>query len=443
MLVSFLKMPSARHLMTTNVNPLPRFASARAWNSIRVGFFLASRQIRANVGTTLLIIVVMTLTYLNLLVMSGVMVGIVQGLHDERQTHYSGDIILTNYNQKDSIQNSSDTLAYLRALPLVDSFSARYVASGVLEGNYAGKLRLYDKPDVYGVNIAGIDPAAENATTDFSTLLIEGKYLEKNDYDQVLIGTSLLARYKTLTAIPGATPIPNVSVGSKVRIVVGGIEREMTVKGIIASKVQEINLRVFIVDSQLRAMLGRDNGVNEIAVKLAPGANAASVQRQIQQSSVGANAKIELARESEPTFFEDFSMTFNKLGSFLGGIGLVIAFIAIFILVFINTITRRRSIGILQAIGIQSAGIEVGYVLQSVLYATAGVALGMLILFMFLVPYFSVHPIDFPFSNGILAVSFSAALVKAFVLFVAIILASLIPARMIMRQEIVDAVLGR
>src|SRR3989338_4280006 len=91
----------------------------------------------------------------------------------------------------------------------------------------------------------------------------------------------------------------------------------MTVKGIIASKVQEINLRVFMVDSQLRAMLGRDDGVNEIAIKLAPGADAASVQRQIQQSGIGANAKIELARESEPTFFEDFSTTFNKLGSFL------------------------------------------------------------------------------------------------------------------------------
>jgi len=428
---------------TTNAGPASRPASARAWNSVRVGFFLASRQIRANVGTTLLIIIVMTLTYLNLLVMSGVMVGIVQGLHNERQSHYSGDIILTNYNQKDSIQNSSDTLAYLRALPLVASFSPRYLASGVLEGNYAGKLRLYDKPDVYGVNIAGIDPAAENATTDFSTLLIEGQYLEKNDYDQVLVGTSLLARYKTLTAIPGSTPIPNVSVGSKVRVVVNGIEREMTVKGIIASKVQEINLRVFMVDSQLRAMLGRDDGVNEIAIKLAPGADAASVQRQIQQSGIGANAKIELARESEPTFFEDFSTTFNKLGSFLGGIGLVIAFIAIFILVFINTVTRRRSIGILQAIGIQSAGIEIGYVVQSILYATVGVVVGMLVLFMFLVPYFSVHPIDFPFSNGILAVSFAEALAKALILFVAIILASLIPARMIMRQEIVDAILGR
>lgn len=429
---------------TTNTAHSSHSALTRAWNSVRVGFFIANRQIRANIGTSMLITVVMMLTYLNLLVMSGVMVGIVQGLHDERQIYYSGDIILTNLNQKDSIKNSSDTLAYLRALPLVDSFSARYVANGELEGNYAGKLLLRDKPDSILATFSGIDPIAENATTNISSLLIEGQYLGKDDYDQILIGNSLLARYKTLTSLPGTTPLPNIGVGSKVRVVVGGVEREMTVKGVIASKIQELNLRAFVIDKQLRDMLGRtDNGVNEIAVKIAPGADAVSVQQQLKQSGIGANAKIELARESEPTFFEDFSTTFNQLGSFLGGIGLAIAFIAIFILVFINTIMRRRAIGILQAIGIQSAGVEIGYVIQSVLHATVGVAIGMFVLFLFIEPYFSLHPIDFPFSNGILTVPFFDAFIKALVLLAAIILASFIPARMIMRQEIVDAILGR
>lgn len=430
--------------MSTNATPSTRFALTRLWNSIRVGFFLADRQIRANIGTTLLVVLVMVLTYLNLLVVSGVLVGIVQGLHDERRIHYSGDVILTNHTQKDSIPDSEQVLSYIRALPSIASFSARYVTGAALEGNYAGKLLLSDNTDMIQTNIAGIDPVTEDATTDLSSLVVEGEYLQPDDYDQVLIGTSLLGRYKTLTAIPGSTPLPDVGVGSKVRIVIGGVEHEMTVKGIVASKVQEINLRVFMVGSQLRGMLGRtDNGVNEIALLLAPGIDAASVQHQLQQSSIGGNAKVQQAQESEPVFFQDFATTFNQLGSFLGAIGLAIAFIAIFILVFINTIMRRRSIGILQAIGIQSAGVEIGYVVQSVLYATVGAAIGMLVLFTTLEPLFAAHPIDFPFSNGILTVTFHAALIKALVLVLAIILASFIPARMIMRQEIVDAILGR
>ncbi|MBI5405974.1 ABC transporter permease [Candidatus Kaiserbacteria bacterium] len=427
-----------------NVPVRSRLASSRAWNAVRVGFFIANRQVRANIGTSLLIIVVMVLTYLNLLVVSGVMVGIVQGLRSERLQYYSGDIILTNHREKDSIQNSPDALAYLRALPAIASFSPRYLAEGALEGNYAGKLLLQDEADTIPTNVAGINPVAEDATTGLSRLVIEGRYLQPSDYDQVLIGTSLLARYKTLTGIPGSTPIPNVGVGSKVRILVGGIEHEMTVKGIVASKIQELNLRVFMVDAQLRALLGRtDDGVNEIAIKLAPGADAAAVKGQLALSAINADAKIQLAQESEPVFFQDFATTFNKLGSFLGGIGLAVAFIVIFILVFVNIITRRRSIGILQAIGIRASGIQIGYIAQSVLYAIVGAAIGMLLLFTLIEPYFIAYPIDFPFSNGILTVSFIEAVVKALVLVVAIILASFIPARLILRQEIVDAVLGR
>lgn len=417
----------------------------RTWNAFRVGLFLANRQIRANVGTTLLIITVMVLTFLNLLVVSGVMVGIVQGLRSERQLHYSGDIMLSNAPQKDSIQNSPDVLSYIRSLPSVDSISARYVVGGELEGNYAGKFMPHDNIDSIGTNIAGIDPAAENVTTDLSSLVVEGQYLQPGDYDQVLIGIDLLGRYKTLDAVPGSTPIPNVGVGSKVRIVINGVEHEMTVKGILASKVAEIGLRVFMVDSQLRSILGRtDNGVNEIAIKLAPGISVASVQHQLEQSSVIApGVKIQTALQTEPVFYQDFATTFNQLGSFLGSIGLIVAFIVIFILVFINTVTRRRSIGILQAIGIQSMGIEIGYMVQSVLYAIAGALIGMFVLFLILEPYFSAHPIDFPFSNGILTVPFYDACVKSFVLFFAVTIASFIPARMIMRQEIVDAILGR
>ena len=48
--------------------------------NLRIGFFLAIRQIkRASLWTTGLIVFVMVLTFLNLVVLSGILVGIVQG----------------------------------------------------------------------------------------------------------------------------------------------------------------------------------------------------------------------------------------------------------------------------------------------------------------------------------------------------------------------------
>ncbi len=423
---------------------MPPSSFRRTWNTIRVGFFLANRQMLANKGTSILIVVVMILTYLNLLMVSGLLVGIVDGLRQERRDHYTGDIMIVQHDRKNAILNSPDTISYLKTLPLITSFSPRYKTTGIIEGNYAEKITEQDTPDVIISTFIGIDPTAEDATTGLSHLIVEGEYLRPTDYNQILIGTSLLARYKTLTALPGTIPIPKVGVGDKVRIMLNGIEREMTVKGIVASKLEEINLSAYMVDAQLRAMLGRTNrGVNEIAVRVAPGASAPTIRDQLKRSPIGNNGLILYGRDSEPSFFQDFASTFGQLGTILGSTGLVISFIAVFILVFINTVTHRRSIGILQAIGVRPGGIEIGYVAQSSLFSSLGAVIGIALNFMLIEPYFVAHPIDFPFSNGILSVSITEAWVKALVLYIAIMCASIVPARMIMRQEIVDAILGR
>ncbi|MBU6214722.1 hypothetical protein KGM48_02655 [Patescibacteria group bacterium] len=430
--------------MPVSFDPATYAPRTRRRSSLRVGLFLASRLTRANIGTSLLIVLVMVLTYLNLIMVSGIMVGIVEGLNQERQTNYSGDIMVSKLSQYDSIQNSPDIESYLRSLPAVASLSPRYVAAGVLEANYADKLRPQDLPDSITANIVGIDPPLEDATTHFSHLIVAGQYLQPSDYDQVLVGTSLLAEFKQLTAIPGENPLPNTGVGSKIRVRIGNIEREMTIKGIVGSKMEEINLRAFIVAPELRSILGRvDNGVNEIAVTLAPGTNVIPIENQLKQSIVGANALVQNAAESRPVFFQDFSVTFNQLGSLLGGIGLIVACIVMFIIVFINIVNRRRSIGILQAIGIRSLGIELAYIAQAVLYTLAGSMLGVILVFGFLQPYFLNHPLDFPFSNGVLSVTLAGAAARIVILAAAIMIASYVPARLIMRQEIVDAILGR
>lgn len=58
-------------------------------------------------------------------------------------------------------------------------------------------------------------------------------------------------------------------------------------------------------------------------------------------------------------------------------------------------------------------------------------------------PYFDAYPIDFPFSDGILVATVSGTLARAGILFVATIIAGYIPARIVVRQNTLDAILGR
>jgi ABC-type antimicrobial peptide transport system permease subunit len=60
-----------------------------------------------------------------------------------------------------------------------------------------------------------------------------------------------------------------------------------------------------------------------------------------------------------------------------------------------------------------------------------------------LVPFIDAHPINFPFSDGILVATASGTLWRAFALLVATVIAGYIPAKIVSRQNTLDAILGR
>ncbi len=87
--------------------------------------------------------------------------------------------------------------------------------------------------------------------------------------------------------------------------------------------------------------------------------------------------------------------------------------------------------------------IECAYIIQSVFYAALGILFGLVILYGFLVPYVTAHPIKFPFSDGILVAEFSSTMIRAGLLMIATLIAGYIPARMVVKQNTLDAILGR
>jgi putative ABC transport system permease protein len=121
----------------------------------------------------------------------------------------------------------------------------------------------------------------------------------------------------------------------------------------------------------------------------------------------------------------------------------VVASITIFIVIFINALTRRKFIGILKGIGISPEAIEVAYLLQSMFYALVGSGIGLIVLFGFLVPYISAHPINLPISNTVLVAPVGETLLRVVLLVLATLVAGYIPARMIVKKNTLDSILGR
>ncbi len=414
------------------------------WLDVKIAWFLATRQImRSTLWTTLLIIGVMTLTFLNLVVVSGILVGLIEGSVQANKNYYTSDVIVSKLEQKEFIENSSAVISQIEQTPGVRAYSARYLDGVSIEANYKTRSNDTDKPDTAGAQAVGIDPIKENELTQLSKFVVEGEYLQKDDYDKVLVGAYLLKKYLPVDS-PGFAALENIGPGTKIKISFGSTTREFTVKGILKSKVDEITTRVYFVDSQLRGLIGRDDfNVDEISISVNPNTDPNEITRRLKAAGVGDVAKVQTFSEAEPKFLKDIKATFALLGNAISSIGLAVASITVFIVIFINAITRRKFIGIAKGIGISGRAIEFSYVMQSFFYAICGSLIGVVLVYALLVPYFAANPINFPFSDGILVASASGTSIRIGLLVFATIIAGYVPARLIVRKNTLDSILGR
>lgn len=412
--------------------------------NIRVGWFLAKRDIkRANIWTTGLIVLVMTLTFLNLIVVSGILIGLIQGSEDAQKKYAIGDIVISPYLNKSAIDQTPSVINIVKTIPGYRNHTVRYSGSARVESNYRETVAPGDKRDGAGGSLLGIDPEQEEKFSGISKFVIRGSYLDALDQDSVLIGKNLLYEFTPIEA-PGFQTLKDVSIGSRIKVTAGESSKEYFVKGIIKSKVDDFDSSVVALDSEVRKLLGRnDLNAGTIAIQLMPGTDPNQVKDFLLASGVDQYARIQTAEDAFPKFLKDIKVTFAMLGSVISGIGLVVAAITIFIVIFVNAITRRRYIGILKGIGINKRAILYSYMYQACIYALGGIIIGVALIFLIIKPYFTANPLDFPFSDGILVATIDGTLIRAGILLAATIVAGYIPARIVIRQNTLSAILGR
>ncbi|MDP1690190.1 MAG: FtsX-like permease family protein [bacterium] len=411
--------------------------------NFRIGYYLAIRQLRrASLWTTGLIVFVMLLTFLNLVVVTGVLVGLIDGINNSYRTQYTGDVILSALSTKDYIEDTPRVIAFVKSLPQVSQLTERYQTGGTIEANYLTRSGT-EKPNATSAQIIGIDPIVEDAFTGLSKRIIEGHYLVEDDYDQILVGNYLLAQY-AFGELPGLTPLKNVVPGTKVRLTINGATREVIVKGFVKTKIDALAMSIFMPAAEVRTLMGRaDQNTMQIAIRLKPGSDPVEFKNLLLRSGIGGKAKVQTFADSIPNGVADIKTTFAMLGDGFSSIGLVVAAITIFIVIFINAITRRKFIGILKGIGISGEAIEISYIFQSLFYAVIGSAIGLVVLYCLLVPGLAAHPIDFPFSDGILVAPVLDTSIRIALLVFTTVIAGYLPSRMIVRKNTLDSILGR
>lgn len=416
--------------------------------SLSVGWFLAVRDIkRSNPWTTGLIIFVMSLTFFNMLLLGGILIGVVNGLFSSFRTYYSSDVILTPSPKKTYIDQTVTIVEKVKSLPGIDGMTIRYTTQGLLEYGYQTKVRTSDNSENASGTLTGIDPKAEDRVSDMSKKIVAGAYLNPEDYDTILVGSALTQKYAT--GGPGATLSDNIlktaDVGSRVRLTVNGVSKTVLIKGIVSTGNSLMDGRIYMTDAEVRNLIGRSSlNANEIAIKLKPNVSPDSAKQYILKSiNNDPDVSVKTYSEAIPSGSSQITTTFNLLNDIVGLIALIVGAITIFIVIYVNAITRRKYIGILKGIGISATAIEASYVFQAMFYALAGIFITSFILLGYVVPYFAIYPFELPLGKASLAISFSDILTKGTILAVTSFVSGYIPAWIVVKQNTLDAILGR
>ncbi|MDD4027368.1 MAG: hypothetical protein PHO75_04250 [Candidatus Shapirobacteria bacterium] len=411
---------------------------------ITVGKFLAVRELkRNNPWSTALIIFVMSLTFFNMVLMGGILIGLADGMMSSFKTYYSSDILIKPASQNVSISQSSMLESLIKSLPSYQALSKRYTVAAILINEDKVKIKDTEIGQRVSGTLVGINPIEEDVVTGLSTQIITGEFLNDYDTEAIVIGKGLLAEYSKGSSTESR--LEGVVVGSRLRLTIGNNNTEVSVKGIIDTGNSTVDNRIFILESTMRALTNNQSlNVNEIAILLNQDSNNKQAKEYIVDNfPYNTDIVVETAEETLPKAILDMKKTFSMLGNIVGVISLVVGAITIFIVIFVNAITRRKYIGIMKGIGISARAIEISYVIQSLFYALSGILFSSFIVIWFLAPWFDLHPLKFPVTEGKLAVTTSGLILRGLILTITALISGYIPAKMVTKQNTLDAILGR
>ncbi|WP_230625137.1 ABC transporter permease [Methanosarcina mazei] len=396
----------------------------------KVSFFLASRSItRGNKGITIFTVFVLTLIFVQLVLFSSMLAGVTLKFNELMVNFQTGNVVIEPEEEERYIEDASALQKKIESLPEVVGTSARLKTTG--------NFRYKEKE--IGGTVYGIDPEDEAFVTGVEGAVISGEFLSRPDSGEVILGREVSGGFDALME---SRSLGGVEVGDTVELTVSGRTREFRVKGIYTTLYFMADAGAYISRADMEDMLdieGRDFA-QEIAVKTTAGTDEYEIRNELL--SLGIRENIRTWHE----FAGILRLIENTLGlvrNIMNAIGLLIAFVIIFVVIYVNIVNKKRQIGVQKAIGIEQNVIVTSFVLQAMLYAGIGVILGYAFVRFGLVPYTVSNPVQIPLGAMSLRLDDAEAINRAVLLFLASIIGSVIPAYKLAQKDLLDLIWGK
>ncbi len=393
----------------------------------KVSLFLAARSIsRGNKGITIFTIFVLTLIFVQLILFTSILAGVTVKFNELMVDYQTGNLVIEPEEEKRYIENTAALQKKIESLPEVLGTTARLKISGSFR---------YKEKDAGGM-VYGIDPTDETFVTGLEGAMVSGEFLSKPDRGEIILGREVSGGFG---ALMDSKSLGGVEIGDTVEVTIQGNTKEFRVKGIYSTLFFLADSGAYISRSDMEEMLGVQDGnlAHEISIKTT--ADTDELEFRTKLLSLGIKENIRTWQE----FAGILRLIQDVLGivrNIMSAIGLLIAFVIIFVVIYVNIVNKKRQIGVQKAIGIEQNVIIASFILQAMLYAGCGVTFGYLLMRYGIIPYTIVHPIRAPLGDVSLGFDQLEAINRAVLLFMASVVASVIPAYKLANKDLLELI---
>lgn len=398
-------------------------------DEVKIPFFLVRRYLQhGNKWTLSLIIVLMSIAFINLVFVTSLFNGIIESSNNQVINTSTGHIIMMPSDGNDIIKDPDAAIEEIIKTGGVTAASPQLFVPG----------RISYKKISGNWQILAIDPSMEKKVTNIHSKMISGTYLEDSDTDQIIIGRQIAGGDDIEM---NAMSFRGAKVGEKVTLSLHGITREFTIRGIFYTKFIDTDLRAFISRRALEDMMPQyKKAYSNINIRIDKNGEEKRIAGVLQQRAGGGTFH---TWKEVAGFMESVTESFDVINALMTMVGMMIAAVTIFIVIYVDISSKRQEIGVLRAIGIKPYLIRLSYVLQSVVYSLFGVLLGGAVFFFAIVPYMESHPFEMPIGDAVLVVNHADYVFRSVLIIAVGIVSGLIPAFIITRQKLLDSIFNR
>jgi putative ABC transport system permease protein len=400
---------------------------------MKTAFFLALKSIqKGNKVTLFLTPLIITVALVNLLFMKAMFTDIPISLDNQVKNNIYGNIFIKPEPEKSFIGNPGYLQDLIKSIPGVVGTASHFYSDGSISYD-----QFKDGKNIRKLSsqVVAINPDDEKKVTKINKSLVSGEYLSPLDRDKIVIGVEISGGFGAKNE-KGSL---GVKVGDRVVIdYPNKVSKIYTIKGLYKTGMDGVDNTIYITQRESEDIF-KHSAVNSILVKIQDDSKKDIYTKKIKD--LGVKEKV-APWNQYLDIGSSMKDSFSIIESILGFVSLVVVASVVFIVIFINIVTRKKHIGILKAIGVHENIIIGSYILQICFYALSGCLIGTGFMYLLIIPYFLKHPLPMGFGDVSLLLKTPDLISTVVSIFIISLIAGLIPAWQVSKEKILKAIWG-